>query len=650
MDYDTISKEYLIKNFAKMIQEGHAALFVGAGMSKGAGLVDWKELLKEPAEILGLSLERETDFPEIAEYFVHKMGNRGSFIQRIINDLGIPEKGNAFHKFLPDLPVKKIWTTNFDTLLEDSYRSAGKVCDVIKQDTDFVTSKPQSEVKIYKMHGDISNPAHIIITQDDYDTYESRYPTMLSKFYNDMAEESFLFLGFSFTDPNFDKVLSRIRSRFGNLLREHYTILREPEDDYEKNKLKHFIQNLKRYNIQAVVIQNYAEILDILRQIKKQYADVPEILISQIERDKFIVDQLAKLLEGPLDDIEIYNSAAFSSFAISDDKEYMAYEPVSSDEHSSLLLKEKEYLGRLMQGGKSFKLLLFPLDELKKEYKVRYQTLYTWLTQHKNQPSFDFRCNSLNFFKNMLIVKDKFCIISNYSQEKGYHENRIYFDRLNIDHFINDFNLQFATAKVCKSKAEAIAFYADILDCYEKYQSMEDTATIHSEILHHWYSKSLRKDIVKTADDEEVEYTYIEHPGSIIIIPLFSNGEVLLVDQYRYPIRMNSIEFPAGGINKGESPEAAANRELIEETGYSSADLSRLGEFYTSNSLTDERIEVYLARDLHETDTPAEGDEKFKIRIIKEHYSKLVNDIHDGHIKDGPTIIANQFLRDFLEK
>lgn len=587
MDYDTISSEYLIKNYAKMIQEGHAALFVGAGMSKGAGLVDWKELLKEPAEILGLSIERETDFPEIAEYFVHKMGNRGSFIQRIIDELGISEKGNDFHKLLPELPIRKIWTTNFDTLLEDAYRSAGKPCDVIKQDTDFVTSKPLSEVKIYKMHGDISNPAHIVITRDDYDTYESRYPTMLSKFYNDMAEESFLFLGFSFTDPNFDRILSRIRSRFGNLLREHYTILREPNDDYESNKLRHFINNLKRYNIQAVVIKSYNEITDILKKIKRQYTVVPEILISQTERDRFIVDQLTKLLEDSVDEIEIYNSAFFSSFAISANEGYRAYEPVNSDEHMSLILKEKEYLGKLMKAGKVFKLLLVPLDELKREYKIRYQALYDWLVENKNLTNLDYRCTNLNYFKNMLIVKDKFCIISNYSKSKGYHENRIYFDRLNIDHFINDFNQQFETAKICKSKAEAISFYRNILDYYEKYQSIDDKSTIHSEILFHWYDKSLRKDIVKISDIEELEYTYIEHPGSVIIIPFFSNGEVLLVDQYRYPIRINSIEFPAGGINNGESSTAAANRELMEETGYCAADLIKLGEFYTSNSLTE---------------------------------------------------------------
>jgi ADP-ribose pyrophosphatase len=250
----------------------------------------------------------------------------------------------------------------------------------------------------------------------------------------------------------------------------------------------------------------------------------------------------------------------------------------------------------------------------------------------------------------MLIVRDKFCIISNYSQDKGYHENRVYFDKLNIDHFINDFNQLFETAKICKSKTEAISFYRNILDYYGKYQSIDDKSTIHSEILFHWYDKSLRKDIVKLSDSEELEYTYIEHPGSIIIIPFFSNGEVLMVDQYRYPIRMNSIEFPAGGINSGESSTAAANRELMEETGYCASELIKLGEFYTSNSLTDEKIEVYLAIDLKETSAPASQDETFKIRKFKEHYSKLVNDIHEGRIKDGPTIIATQFLRDYLEK
>ena len=75
----------------------------------------------------------------------------------------------------------------------------------------------------------------------------------------------------------------------------------------------------------------------------------------------------------------------------------------------------------------------------------------------------------------------------------------------------------------------------------------------------------------------------------------------------------------------------------------------KLGEFYTSNSLTDERIEVYLARDLEQTGVVPEADEKFPIRRFREHYSQLVSDIREGRVKDGPTIIAAQFLKDYLE-
>ena len=486
------------------------------------------------------------------------MGNRGGFIQRIVSELGIPKRGNEFHKLLPDLPIRKIWTTNFDTLLKDSYQAAGRTCTVIRQDIDLVITKPSTEIKIYKMHGDLSNPAQIVITRDDYDTYESRYPAILSKFYTDMAEESFLFLGFSFTDPNFDRVLARIRARFGNLLREHYTILREPDDDYQKNKLKHFIQDLKRYNIQAVVIRSYAEIVDILRKIKREYTDFPEILIGQAERDGFIVDQLRRLFEGPVDEIEVYNSAAFSSFAVSTDEKYRAFEPVNTDEHMGLILEEKEYLARLARDAKAFKLLLFPLDELKPEHEIRYQVLYDWLLQNQGLPHLAVRCGTLNYFKNMLIVKDRFCIISNYSQDKGYHENRVYFDKQNIDHFIHDFNQLFGMARICRSTSEAIACYRNILECYTRHRSMDDRLTLHSELLFHWYDKSLRRDVVKASDTEEVVYTYVEHPGSVIIVPLFPNGDVLLVAQYRYPIRMESTEFPAGGLGEGEFSAAAA--------------------------------------------------------------------------------------------
>lgn len=267
----SINKDELVKKFARMLAINKATIFIGAGLSKANGYVDWKELLREPAQSLGLDIDHEFNFPEIAEMYVQSRGNRGGFVQEVFDQLNKDVAESENLNIIANLPLSTIWTTNYDTLIEDAFKRKVKKCYVIKEDSGFSLTDVTAEVTLIKMHGDIhSHPKDIIITRDDYEKYDKRHPVMASAFQSALSEKSFLFLGFSFTDPNLQKFLGQIRSNFGDNAREHYTIMKEPENNaYEKKKFNLIIADLKRYNIQTTVIQDFKEVTDILKDIEK---------------------------------------------------------------------------------------------------------------------------------------------------------------------------------------------------------------------------------------------------------------------------------------------------------------------------------------------------------------------------------------------
>jgi ADP-ribose diphosphatase len=133
------------------------------------------------------------------------------------------------------------------------------------------------------------------------------------------------------------------------------------------------------------------------------------------------------------------------------------------------------------------------------------------------------------------------------------------------------------------------------------------------------------------------------HPGGAAVVPLFPDGDVLLVKQLRYPMLESLLELPAGKIDPGETPEATAHRELAEEVGYTSGKLKKISEFYTTPGFCDERLSLYLAEEL----TPCEkmqNDEDEEIEIVRVSLNVLQEMIKTGEIVDAKTIIGIQHL------
>jgi len=108
----------------------------------------------------------------------------------------------------------------------------------------------------------------------------------------------------------------------------------------------------------------------------------------------------------------------------------------------------------------------------------------------------------------------------------------------------------------------------------------------------------VKRDTVRLPDGGTATREYIMHPGAVMIVPRLPDGKLLLERQYRYPLARVFIEFPAGKIDHGETPEATARRELLEETGYEAARWSYLATLHPLITYSTERIDIYLADEL----------------------------------------------------
>lgn len=273
--------EAFIKDICKELIEENVAIFAGAGLSLPAGFVGWGELLKPIADELGIDITKEHDFVALAQFHYNENGqNRSQLNKRLIQEFSKEAKITDNHKILSRLPISIYWTTNYDKLIENSIIDAGKVPDVKYTKDHLADTKPKRDVIVYKMHGDIDHPNNAILTRDDYESYHVNMDQYVTALSGDFISKTFIFIGFSFTDPNLDYILSRIRVSFKSSPKRHYCFLKEvtkgdsestADFDYKKRRQELFIGDLRRFNIKAIIVKNYKEITEILTEIENRY-------------------------------------------------------------------------------------------------------------------------------------------------------------------------------------------------------------------------------------------------------------------------------------------------------------------------------------------------------------------------------------------
>ncbi len=148
----------------------------------------------------------------------------------------------------------------------------------------------------------------------------------------------------------------------------------------------------------------------------------------------------------------------------------------------------------------------------------------------------------------------------------------------------------------------------------------------------------LRVDTVLLPNGEQSTREVIDHANAVVIVPVDSEDNVLLVRQYRYAVEETLLEAPAGLIDDSEDPDDAAQRELREETGYASRSLRPLGGFWSSPGFCTEYLYAYLARDL--VPSPLSPDDDEFIEVERLPISRIPQLIRLGEIQDAKTIAA----------
>lgn len=145
-------------------------------------------------------------------------------------------------------------------------------------------------------------------------------------------------------------------------------------------------------------------------------------------------------------------------------------------------------------------------------------------------------------------------------------------------------------------------------------------------------------DEVRLPDGEMSTREWIKHPGASAVVPIFENGDVMMIKQFRYPMSQIFYEVPAGKIDAGETADSTAYRELQEEAGLSCKSYQYLGHYYPGIGYSDEIIHLYTAWDITSRAQKVDDDEF----VINERlpFKEAVEMVHSGEISDGKTMVA----------
>jgi len=150
------------------------------------------------------------------------------------------------------------------------------------------------------------------------------------------------------------------------------------------------------------------------------------------------------------------------------------------------------------------------------------------------------------------------------------------------------------------------------------------------ELLH------VRADRARLPDGKVAVREYITHPGAVVIIPLLDNGELVLERQHRYPLHRDFYELPAGKIDRGEDPLQCAQRELLEETGYSAKKWRYVTTLHPCIGYSDEKLIYYLAEEL--TFTTASLDDGEHLEVFTLTLAAALDWVKTGRITDNKTV------------
>ena len=171
---------------------------------------------------------------------------------------------------------------------------------------------------------------------------------------------------------------------------------------------------------------------------------------------------------------------------------------------------------------------------------------------------------------------------------------------------------------------------------------------IRSEKLLDGRAFRIRRDYLKTPDGRTAKYEIVEHSGSVIMLPIDAEGNLLFVRQYRHAAGLDLLELPAGTRDGDEPYEVCAAREMREETGMAAASLERIADFYLAPGYSTEYMAVFLATDLRSDPLQADADEF--LQLVRIPIRKAIEMAQRGKMPDAKSLAALFVAQSHLHK
>lgn len=287
LEFEADQKIKNLDNIVQALRNGRLSIFAGAGLSASSGYVNWKQLIKPMSDYLGLNIN--TDLTMIAQYYENECTREG-LNRAILSEFSKVPTKNDNMEILASLPIDTYWTTNYDSIIEDTLREKGKTVDVIYEQIQYKNYTPGRDAVVYKMHGDKNFPDRAVISKTDYELYDV-YRSVFSKgLVMELITKTVLFIGFGFADPNLDRFISIVRHTFEkysppthycfmrsvsyeDYLDEKGNLTRQKRIEFEQDKklqdLK--IRSMKGYGIHTILVDDFTQITAMLNYIRDKY-------------------------------------------------------------------------------------------------------------------------------------------------------------------------------------------------------------------------------------------------------------------------------------------------------------------------------------------------------------------------------------------
>lgn len=159
---------------------------------------------------------------------------------------------------------------------------------------------------------------------------------------------------------------------------------------------------------------------------------------------------------------------------------------------------------------------------------------------------------------------------------------------------------------------------------------------LNSELVFKGRVFSVRREAVIEPGGVKATREIVAHPGSVVVLPVFPDGRILMIRQYRHSVRQFLWELVAGSKDPGESFEVGARRELLEETGYRARRMRKLLDVFPTPGFVSENMVIFLAEGLQLGKSQPESDEKIEVRIFG--LREIEEWIRAGKIRDAKSV------------